>query len=179
MLNTDQRAALLNTAREAVEAAAKGLPYRPTSDDPVLHQPAAAFVTLTKGGQLRGCIGTVEPRDPLIHAVAEMAHAAATEDPRFQPVHASEVADLSIDISVLQPAERVTDVNDIEIGTHGLIIEHGHCRGLLLPQVAIEWGWDCKEFLDHCCLKAGLPKGHWRKGGEIYCFTAEVFGEER
>ena len=107
-----------------------------------------------------------------------MARASALEDPRFPPVRPIEVSQLVIDISVLTPAERVKDVNNIEIGKHGLIIQDGHCRGLLLPQVASEWGWTCEEFLDHCCIKAGLPEGHWRKGGEIYSFTAEVFGEE-
>jgi AmmeMemoRadiSam system protein A len=179
MLNFYQKELLLKVARESVEAAAKGQPYTPPgTDDPALLRPAAVFVTLHKSGQLRGCIGTVEARDPMIAAVAELARASALEDPRFPPVKPVEVSQIVIDISALTPAKRVEDVSEIEIGKHGLIIQDGHCRGLLLPQVASEWGWTCEEFLDHCCLKAGLQKGHWRKGGEIYSFAAEVFGEE-
>ena len=178
MLNPQQRAALLKVAREAMEAAATNQPYRPASDDPALRQPGAAFVTLNKHGQLRGCIGMIEAREPLTECVANMARAAAREDYRFPPVRPAEVAELSVDISVLSPCERVEDVSKIEVGKHGLIIQDAQSRGLLLPQVATEWGWSREEFLDHCCLKAGLPEGHWRKGGEIYCFTAEVFGEE-
>jgi AmmeMemoRadiSam system protein A len=180
MLSHRQRVTLLKVARESVQAAAAGQSYRPPeTEDTELLRPAAVFVTLNKEGQLRGCIGTVEARQPMIEAVAELARSSAAEDPRFPPVRPAEVVKLDIDISVLTPAQRVKDVSEIEIGTHGLIIQDGHCRGLLLPQVATDWGWDCEEFLDHCCLKAGLEKGHWRNGGEIYSFTAEVFGEEQ
>lgn len=178
MLIPEQRAALLRVARESIQAATRELPYAPKSDDPALRQSGAAFVTLTKHGELRGCIGMVEAREPLIECVAKMARAAALEDYRFPPVRQSEVAELSIDISVLTPAQRVTEIDEIEIGKHGLIIQDGHCRGLLLPQVATEWGWNCEQFLDQCCLKAGVPKGRWREGAEIYRFAAEVFGEE-
>lgn len=180
MLSHEQRVLLLKVARESIEAAAARQAYRPPkAEDPELLRPAAVFVTLNKEGQLRGCIGTIEAMQPMIEAVAELARSSATEDPRFPPVRPAEVAKLDIDISVLTPAQRVNDINEIEVGTHGLIIQDGHCRGLLLPQVATEWGWDCEQFLDHCCLKAGLDKGHWRNGGEIYSFMAEVFGEEQ
>ena len=117
---------------------------------------------------------------PTLASVANMARAAALEDPRFPSVQPSEVQDLTIDISLLSPAEKVTDVTEIEVGTHGLIIEQGSHRGLLLPQVPGEWGWDREEFLDHTCLKAGLPKGTWRSENcTLYAFTAEVFGEEK
>lgn len=178
MLNQQQRKTLLRAAREAVEAAAKNLPYTPQFDDPVLQQPGAAFVTLKNRGDLRGCIGTIEPKEPLIHSVAKMARAAAREDFRFPPVQLAELPQLSIDISVLGPPQRVADVNEIEVGTHGLIIQQGNQRGLLLPQVPVEWGWHREEFLEHTCLKAGLPKDSWRRGAEIFAFTAEVFGEE-
>jgi len=178
MLSAQQRSALLKVAREAILAATRKQAYRPASDDPVLNRSGAAFVTLKASGMLRGCIGMTEAREPLINCVANMARAAALEDYRFPPVSAEEVAELTVDISVLTPAERVKDVRDIKVGTHGLIIEDGPSRGLLLPQVAVEYGWSCEEFLDQCCLKAGLPRGHWRRGGQIYCFRAEVFGEE-
>lgn len=179
MLNEQQRTTLLRIAREAVEAAARRLPYTPKADDPALHELAGAFVTLKKHGDLRGCIGTIEAHESMLVSVANMARAAALEDYRFPQVTPDEVPHLTISISLLAPARRVTDVNDIEVGVHGLIIEQGTRRGLLLPQVAVEWGWDREEFLDHTCRKAGLPKGSW-KGGEckLCSFTAEVFGEE-
>lgn len=178
MLTAEQQQTLLRVAREAVAAAAEGRSYTPRSDDPELRKPGAAFVTLRRDRELRGCIGAIEARDPLIEVVAEMARAAALEDPRFQPVEASEVADLTIEISVLTPPVRVTDIAEIEVGTHGLIVRQGERRGLLLPQVPVEWGWDREEFLDHTCLKAGLPKGCWRGEAEVYAFSAQVFGEE-
>ena len=179
MLDEQQRKVLLKVAREAVGAAAENAPYAPETDDPVLREIGAAFVTLrSPRGDLRGCIGTVEPKDPLIENVADMARAAAREDPRFQSVEAAEVPDLTIEISILTPPQRVTDVEEIEVGTHGLIMEQGAQRGLLLPQVPVEWNWDREQFLDHTCLKAGLPKGCWRTGADIYSFAAEVFGEE-
>lgn len=178
MLDRRQRAKLLEVARESVVAAAKSMPYSPPgSDDPGLQRPAAAFVTLRRGGELRGCIGVVEAREPLIVVVAAMARAAATEDYRFRPVHLTEVNQLTIEVSVLTPPERVEDARSIRIGTDGLIIEEGGRRGLLLPQVPVEWGWTREQYLDQVCLKAGLPKGWWRKGGELYRFQAEVFSE--
>jgi len=135
-------------------------------------------VTLKKNGELRGCIGCTEAREPMLVNVARMARASALEDPRFPPVRQEEVSDLMIDISLLSPAERVADISEIEVGKHGLVMEQGPRRGLLLPQVPVEWGWDRDQFLDHTCLKAGLPKGCWREGATIYAFTAEVFGEK-
>ena len=178
MLNEQQRKALLQVAREAVTAAAKDIRYAPTSDDPVLQHLGAAFVTLRKLGQLRGCIGMLQAKEPLIHTVAKMARAAAREDFRFQPVQLDEVPGLKIEVSILSPPRKVTDVNEIEVGTHGLIMQQGPRRGLLLPQVPVEWGWDREEFLDQTCIKAGLARGCWRRGAEIYAFAAEVFGEE-
>lgn len=178
MLNEEQRKALLHVAREAVTAAAKKMSYAAASEDPALREPGAAFVTLRMHGELRGCIGTIESEEPLVENVAQMARAAATEDFRFAPIHLAELPDLDIQISVLSPPRRLSDVGEIQVGTHGLIIRHGTHRGLLLPQVAVEWGWDRDTFLDQACLKAGLDKRAWREGAEIYAFTAEVFGEE-
>ncbi len=107
-----------------------------------------------------------------------MARAAALEDPRFPRVQSAEVVHLTIEISILSSPERVASVEDIEVGIHGLIVQQGPQRGLLLPQVPVEWGWDRTEFLQHCCLKAGLHPDSWQRGAEIYCFTAEVFGEQ-
>jgi AmmeMemoRadiSam system protein A len=116
---------------------------------------------------------------PLRRTVAEMAVQAALHDPRFSPVSASELPGLDIEISVLSPLEEVKDVSTIEVGKHGLVIQEGSRSGLLLPQVATEYGWDRETFLDHTCMKAGLPAGSWRKKGVVILrFTAEVFGEK-
>lgn len=178
MLNDTQRKTLLRIAREAVEAAARDEVYQPRVEDPELQKPGAAFVTLKKDGDLRGCIGTTEPHEPTAVNVARMARAAAREDPRFPPVTPGEVRRLTIDISLLSPARKVVDVNTIEVGVHGLVMEQANRRGLLLPQVPVEWGWNREQFLEHTCLKAGLPREAWRTGATIYAFTAEVFGEE-
>ncbi len=119
----------------------------------------SAFVTLKKAGQLRGCIGYIEPHAPLIEAVADNAQSAALRDPRFAPVTPEELPDISIEVSALTPLEPVADVEEIEIGRHGLVISQGPNHGLLLPQVPVEWGWDREEFLEHTCLKAGLLRG--------------------
>ncbi|MFB3879898.1 MAG: AmmeMemoRadiSam system protein A [Armatimonadota bacterium] len=178
MLTQEQRDTLLRIAREAMVAAVSGRPYRPEVSDPELKKPGAAFVTLKKHGELRGCIGTVEAHEPLAINVARMARASALEDPRFPPVRPAEAPDLTIEISVMSPPE-VADPSKVEVGVHGCIIERGGNRGLLLPQVPVEWGWDREEFLDHTCMKAGLPRGSWRTGEcKLYTFAAEVFGEE-
>lgn len=177
MLTEQQRKTLLRIARGAVEAAVNTKPYRAEVDDPALEKPGAAFVTLKKQGELRGCIGTIEAHEPLYLNVARMGRASALEDYRFPPVRPAELPDLTIEISIMSKPKRVTDVNEIEVGVHGLIIEQGAHRGLLLPQVPAEWGWSREEFLDHTCRKAGLPTGEWRSGAAIYSFQAEVFGE--
>jgi AmmeMemoRadiSam system protein A len=178
VLNAKQRQELLRVARESVRAAVNGQVYHPTTDDTVLQQPAAAFVTLHNGDDLRGCIGMVQPELPLLETIAEMAREAALNDFRFESVTSREVEELRIEISVLTPAEPVNDFAEIEIGAHGLIVEQGARRGLLLPQVAAEWGWDREEFLEHTCLKAGLARDAWKKGARVLRFGAEVFGEE-
>lgn len=103
--------------------------------------------------------------------------AAALEDPRFQPVESGEVAQIDIEISVLGPVEEVEDPTAIEVGRDGLVVEQGSRRGLLLPQVATEWGWDRETFLAQTCLKAGLPADAWKRGAQVFRFQAEVFGE--
>jgi AmmeMemoRadiSam system protein A len=179
MLNSEQRSRLLQVARQSVRAAVGVAPPPDLSaDDPDLTRVQGAFVTLHKQGDLRGCIGHVEGHLPLIETVAEMAEAAALQDPRFPTVTAREEPALHIEISVMSPLSVVRDTNDIEVGRHGLVISSGLRRGLLLPQVATEWGWGRDEFLGHTCLKAGLPQDAWRtKDVRIESFEAEVFGE--
>jgi AmmeMemoRadiSam system protein A len=142
-----------------------------------LDLPFGAFVTIFHAGELRGCLGRVEPDTPLGDAVSHLACVVSDSDPRFAPVRPDELPDITIEISVLTPERELTDVAEIEVGRHGLIVEHGRHRGLLLPQVPVEHGWDREAFLEHTCLKAGLERHAWKRGVRLYVFEAEVFGE--
>ena len=143
---------------------------------PSLMEKRGAFVTLKKHGQLRGCIGHIKGSKPLYKTVGEMAVAAAFNDPRFNPVTEAELSDLEIEVSVLTPLKRIKDLEEIEVGKHGILMKKGFYSGLLLPQVATEYGWDRKTFLEHTCLKAGLSTDAWKdKDTMIYIFSAEVF----
>lgn len=145
---------------------------------PGLLQQSQVFVTLEKGGQLRGCIGRMTTDMPLYLAVQYAAIAAVVNDPRFLPVTSEELGDIEIEISVFSsPIEEVSDIGQIQVSRHGLIIVKDKSSGLLLPQVATERGWDKEEFLRQTCLKAGLPEDAWQSGAKVYAFTAEVFGE--
>lgn len=182
MLNETQRRKLLQVARQSVLAVCcREAKADLTTDDPALTAIQGAFVTLhTAEGDLRGCIGHIEGHLPLIETVAQMAVAAATQDPRFPRVRCEEVPSLHIEISVMSPITEVKDVEDIEVGRHGLIVTCGYQRGLLLPQVATEYQWTCDEFLCHTCLKAGLPADAWReRNTKIECFEADVFSEAK
>jgi AmmeMemoRadiSam system protein A len=178
MLTEPERRELLERARCA-GARALGLPARSfEAPEGLLAQPGASFVTWKREGRLRGCIGMTEPVRPLAEDVEQNAVAALLHDPRFAPATARDFPQLTVDISVLFPRERITGPADIVIGEHGLYVERGQRRGLLLPQVAPEWGWDVERFLEQVCLKAGLPGDSWRgPGAAVYRFAAEVFGE--
>ena len=182
MLTNEQRTRLLQVARQSVMAVCCG-DAEPdlTTDDPALTSVQGAFVTLHKpDGDLRGCIGHLEGHLPLLETVAEMAVAAATQDPRFPRVRCEEVPRLHIEISAMSPIREVKDVGEIEVGRHGLVMSRGYQRGLLLPQVATEYGWTRDEFLRHTCRKAGLPSNAWQDAGtKIETFEAEVFSEPR
>jgi len=181
VLNEEQRQRLLKLARTSIESILDGrsLPLSEGDYDEVLRRPAGAFVTLrTKRGDLRGCIGSIRAVEPLFKAVASSAVSAAFRDPRFFPVRPDEMPQLDVEISVMGPIEYVRDVAEIEVGRDGLIISKGRFAGLLLPQVATEYGWDREAFLDQTCIKAGLPAGSWRiEETRIEKFAAEVFGE--
>ncbi len=145
-------------------------------ESPILKENRGAFVTIQKKGQLRGCIGYIEGQGPLYKTIEEMAEAAALRDPRFVPVTENELPDLEIEISVLTPLKKITDVNEIQVGKHGIYIKQGWLSGLLLPQVATEYGWDRQTFLGHTCEKAGLPSNAWKdKNTDIYIFSADIF----
>ncbi len=175
-LTAQQRADLLSVARRAIceQVRGTGAP-RPSTSDPALQAPGAAFVTLTHQGELRGCIGYVEAIKPLVEAVAHCAASAATGDPRFSPVTAEELSDLSLEISVLSPLSPIEDVSEIQVGIHGLYLSGEGRHGLLLPQVATEYGWDRETFLRQTCLKAGLPSDAWSRGAKIQVFTVDHF----
>lgn len=173
---------LLQIARETLECITEGRDV-PKFEvlEPELLEEKGAFVTLRRRGELRGCIGFPEAQKSLVETVIEATAAAATRDPRFEPVTKDELEDITIEISVLSPIEKVTDVNLIECGKHGLVVRQTKgwlvFSGLLLPQVASEHGWTREEFLAQTCLKAGLLPHAWQEGAEVFWFTAEVFGE--
>jgi AmmeMemoRadiSam system protein A len=178
-LADDEKRFLLRLARETLQARFESEPL-PLPDPPAgpLTQPRGAFVTLTSSGELRGCIGHVVGVAPLWRSVRENALNAAFRDPRFEPVEAAELASLHIEISALTPLREVTAPEEVTVGRHGVMIENGPFRGLLLPQVATEYGWDWETFLDHTCHKAGLQAGCWRlPDTRILVFSAEVFSE--
>ena len=177
-LPSAERRELLTLARRAIVEAAH---YRPSPQvaltSPTLAQPSGAFVSLHQHGRLRGCIGQVEPVEPLAATVARCAVAAAMEDPRFAAVRPEEIPDLEIEISVLSPLSSIGP-EEIEIGKHGLLISRGFLRGLLLPQVATQLHWSRERFLQETCRKAGLDADAWQDPGtKIQAFTAEVFSE--
>ena len=177
MFTEAQQRALVAIARDAVRGSVTG---NAAAAPPVADLPDAsgAFVTLKKHGELRGCIGTLECRRTLPEEVARAAVSAASEDPRFAPVRASELDELDVEVSVLGPLEQIDpmDPEAIVIGRHGLVVEQGARRGLLLPQVAAEWNMDRETFLAHTCAKAQLPPDAWRRGATVYRFAADVFG---
>ena len=177
-LNQSEKAQLLKIARQSMEAAVQRKPapeFKVTSA--ILKEKRGAFVTLTEDDELRGCIGHIVGVEPLHECVSSMAVAAATQDPRFSPVRPEELGRIAIEISVLTPLRKITDPMEIQVGRDGIYIEKGYYHGLLLPQVATEYGWDRYEFLDNTCVKAGLPKGSWREGATIQIFSAQVFNE--
>jgi uncharacterized protein len=178
MLTESQKHALVGLARQAVAAQVAGTPA-PVSVAIDLPAASGAFVTIKRAGTLRGCLGTLQCSRGLAAEVARCAADAASEDPRFPPVSSSELPDVSVEVSVLGPLESIdpADPSAITIGRHGLVAEQGPRRGLLLPQVAIEWGWTAEQFLRQTCVKAGLPRDAWQHGARIYRFDAEVFGE--
>ena len=181
MLSQEQRSQLLTIAREAIAAVLEGrrTAVDPAEFDEVLRRPAGAFVSLhDKGGDLRGCIGSIVPVAPLVQAVASSAVNAAFRDPRFYPLTKEELANVELEISVMGPIEVVKDTAEIEVGRDGLIITKGRNTGLLLPQVATDFGRDLETFLSHTCTKAGLPPDAWRSPDcRIERFSAEVFSE--
>ena len=179
-LTDKEKNTLLDIAKNAI--AAKLNHQEPPAlniDSEALKLKRGAFVTLKKNGHLRGCIGYIKAYKPLWESVQEMAVAAAFHDPRFPSLTPQEIRHLTFEISVLTPFTRVKDIQEIEVGKHGLYMVRGHRSGLLLPQVAIEYGWDRETFLKETCHKAGLPLDAWMdEETEIYTFSADYFGDK-
>lgn len=180
LLSTDNKRILLKIVRDTIESYVRDRqkPPLPTLSPELLSR-QGAFVTLHKNGRLRGCIGTFVGEGPLAETVQNMAVAAGWEDPRFGPLKENELSGIDIEISALSELTQIKDVSEIEVGSHGIYITKGPKRGVLLPQVAIERGWDRDTFLSSTCAKAGLAADAWKKKKlKIEIFSAEVFGEK-
>jgi AmmeMemoRadiSam system protein A len=178
-LDLGQQSQLLQLARAAIAAGLEKSADSPAKIcGPALSRiQGGAFVSLHKGGKLRGCIGSFAGSAPLPDTVWQMAKAAAFEDPRFKPLQKEELAELKVEISVLSPL-RKSSPQEVEAGKHGIFIISPRGRGVLLPQVAAEYGWERETFLQHTCVKAGLPKDAWKDADvEVYLFTAQIFAE--
>jgi len=178
-LSESERQALLDLARQSVtEAVSRGRILTDIPTDGIFLQRHAVFVTLHIGKRLRGCIGVVEPEEPLGDSVVRCAASAALQDPRFPAVRPDELSDLLIEISLLSPPLPIRP-EEIEIGRHGLLISRGRQRGLLLPQVAVEHHLSAEQFLAETCRKAQLPPDSWRDTDASICgFTCEIFSDE-
>ena len=176
LLSGDQRRRLLRVARAAVVARVREARPEPTVGQSEM-PPSGASVTLRIGQTLRGCVGQVEGTGSLVDTISHVA-AAASEDPRFLPVGIDELASVVVEVSVLGPLEVCSGPDDVKVGRHGLVVEEGARRGLLLPQVAVERGWDRHVFVANTCKKAGLRPDAWRGRATLFRFEAEVFSED-
>ncbi|MBN1958275.1 MAG: AmmeMemoRadiSam system protein A [Desulfuromonadales bacterium] len=180
MLSSSDASILLEIARDAIVHGVNNGDYAPAPrEEKALNERSGCFVTIKQHGRLRGCIGNFQSQQPLYREVAQIAVASATQDPRFAPMTAEDLKDFSLEITVLSPLEKILDTDQIEIGRHGIYIEKGFRRGVLLPQVATEQGWDKLTFLQQTCLKAGLPTDAWQApDAEIYIFSGQIISEK-
>ncbi len=179
-LTPEEQEALLKLARQTIaDLVASGQATEPPAGLPGLEMERGAFVTIHRQGQLRGCIGNFTANGSLVNTVCDMAEAAATQDPRFPPLSAAELDEVDLEISVLSPLREVEDVSEIQVGKHGIYIISPRGRGVLLPQVAREYGWDRETFLNQTCLKAGLSPECWHDPNtQVLIFSAQIFGEK-
>jgi AmmeMemoRadiSam system protein A len=175
--SAEERQFLLKLAHESIIAAVDHRPF--AGEPPSAHfaELRGAFTTIYYEGNLRGCVGYAIAVTPLFQTVIETARAAALEDFRFPRVSREEAADLEVSLSILSPLQPIR-AEEVEVGRHGLVVSLGHRRGLLLPQVPVEHGWNRQTFLEQTCRKAGLPLDAWQLGAELQAFTAECFGDE-
>jgi AmmeMemoRadiSam system protein A len=180
-LSGAEKTALLDLAQASLAAAVEHRPPPPLPElSAGLRRPAGAFVTLTRRGRLRGCIGLMQSEAPLGETVAAMAESAAVHDARFAPVSPAELPEVSLEISVLSPLKRAASAGEIELGTHGVLVRRGRRSGVFLPQVAQETGWSKARFLSELCAsKAGLEPDAWQAPDcELYIFTVELVSRE-
>lgn len=179
MLTPSDSSALLAIARTAIERKINDETYNAVPrEEKKLTDRAGCFVTIKQHGELRGCIGNFQSELPLYREVAQMAIASATEDPRFPPMQKVDLNNFNLEITVLSPLQKSEDIEEIIIGTHGIYIEKGPNRGVLLPQVATEYCWDRKTFLQQTCLKAGLNADDWQlPDTEIYIFSGQIIND--
>jgi AmmeMemoRadiSam system protein A len=178
-LSAGSRKLLLKIAREAIVSLiqTESIPrLEPPGHE--LQEKRGCFVSVKMNGKLRGCIGNFISDKPLYQLVQEMAVSAATRDPRFYPMKKQDLAEFSLEISILSPLKKISSIEEIEVGVHGLYIEKNFSRGVLLPQVAVEYGWDRETFLKQTSMKAGLEPDDWQEGADIYVFSADVFREK-
>jgi AmmeMemoRadiSam system protein A len=179
MFGKDDRRQLLLIAREAITSfVSSGSVVSRDVKSEKLHAQHGCFVTIKMDGKLRGCIGNFISDKPLCKLVQEMAAAAATKDPRFYPMKKPDLDKFTLEISVLSPLQKISSIDEIQVGTHGIYMERNFHRGVLLPQVATEFNWDRDTFLQQTALKAGMGKDDWQENTDIYIFSAEVFNEE-
>ena len=177
-LEKDEQEFLLSLARQTLEQYLKtGKRPKVRVENKKFLEKRGAFVTLKVEGHLRGCIGYPLPVKALYETIVDMAIAAATQDYRFSPLTAEELPRTNIEISVLSLPEPIKDTKEIEVGRHGIIVSKGPHKGLLLPQVPLEYDWDLETYLRHGCLKAGLDEEEWKRGVDIEVFKAQVFSE--
>lgn len=178
LLGKKEQRELLATARDAIVSyITSGVKSKTETSSEIVCTAHGCFVTIKQNGKLRGCIGNFISEKSLHLLVREMAVAAAIHDPRFYPMKEPDLDNFSLEISVLSPLEKIESIEQITVGKHGLYVIKNSSHGVLLPQVAVEYGWSRDEFLKHACLKAGLPENAWQKECEISVFTAQVFGE--
>jgi AmmeMemoRadiSam system protein A len=177
MISEADEKPLLSVARQALEARVAGRrPPQVVCVGPLALR-CGVFVSIHKGDELRGCLGRLTADSLLGATLVHLGGAVADSDPRFPPVQADELPVLQLEISLLTPERPVSSIDEIAIGQHGLIVEQGRSRGLLLPQVATEWGWDRETFLEQTCVKAGLPPHAWKAGARMLVFEARIFSE--
>ena len=177
MIDRDDQTRLLQLARQALEARVRKMMPPDIEKGGAFDLKCGAFVTIYCRGELRGCLGRVDVETPLAETIIHLAAVVSDSDPRFDPVLLRDLWDITLEISVLTPEREIQSIEEIEIGTHGVVIEQGHRRGLLLPQVATEHRWDRTTFLKHVCQKAFLPPDAWTRGARILIFEAQVFAE--
>ncbi len=179
-ISLEEKKILVETARAAINEELLGTKFEriELADDSILKVNAGAFVTLTIDGRLRGCVGYIFSDNSIYDTVCDAAVSAAIHDTRFPTLTPGEIDMISIEVSILSPKFKLDSYDDIIIGKHGLILEEGYYRGLLLPQVPIEHNMNREQYLDAICQKSGLPHDYWRNNKiELYGFTATVFSE--